>query len=39
MLKTTGIENVQSEDIVDIIEGYKGAGYGTSTLEDHGRPV
>lgn len=35
MIQSLGISNVQSEDIVDIIEGYKGAGYGVSTDEDH----
>ena len=35
MIGALGLEGIKSEDIADIIEGYKGAGYGTSTEEDH----
>ncbi|XP_077972381.1 uncharacterized protein LOC144411634 [Styela clava] len=36
MLEEIGLSSETcSEDIVDIIEGYKGAGYGISTPEDH----
>lgn len=35
MIDAIGLTGIKSEDIVDIIEGYKGAGYGISTEEDH----
>ncbi|CAK8697821.1 unnamed protein product [Clavelina lepadiformis] len=35
MLDTLGITETRSQNIVDIIDGYKGAGYGQSTFEDH----
>lgn len=31
------MNNVKAEDITDIIDGYKGDGYGISTPEDHKR--
>ena len=35
MIGALELEGLKSEDIDDIIEGYKGAGYGTSSEEDH----
>jgi len=39
MLNALGLGQLRSEDLVDIIDGYKGAGYGRSTQEDHGTNV
>lgn len=36
MMEAVGITNVRSEDILDIIEGHKGQGYGISTQEELG---
>ncbi|XP_002121189.2 uncharacterized protein LOC100175554 [Ciona intestinalis] len=35
MLNELGISGAQSEDLVDIIDGYKGEGYGLTTKQDH----
>ena len=35
-LKAVGLGDVKSEDILDVIEGYKGRGYGVSTQEELG---
>lgn len=36
MLVELGLNECKAEDLVDVIDGYKGAGYGTSTPEDRG---
>jgi len=36
MLDKVGLTECKAEDIVDIIDGYKGTGYGISTPEDRG---
>ncbi|CAD5114854.1 DgyrCDS3890 [Dimorphilus gyrociliatus] len=36
-LDQLGLADVKAEDIADFIDGYKGAGYGTSQEEDHRR--
>ena len=36
VLKAVGLENVKSRDILDIIDGHKGKGYGISTKEELG---
>ena len=35
-LKSIGIEDVKSQDILHIVEGYKGRGYGLNTQEELG---
>ena len=37
MLQELGLCEVKSEDILDIIDGHKGQGYGQSTQEDLGK--
>ena len=36
MLEAVGLKKVRSEDILDVIEGHKGQGYGISTQEELG---
>ena len=36
MLTATGVADVKSEDIIDIVEGYKGKGYGISSPDELG---
>lgn len=35
-LNNAGLENVKAADIIDIMEGHKGEGYGLSTPEELG---
>lgn len=37
MMQETGLKNLSSEDLLDIIEGHKGLGYGVSTEEELGK--
>ena len=37
MLHEVGLRECKAEDIVDIVDGYKGAGYGLSTPEDRSK--
>lgn len=34
MLKSIGLQELNSEDLIDIIDGYKGSGYGETTSKD-----
>ena len=36
MLTAIGVADVKSEDIIDIVEGYKGKGYGISSPDELG---
>ena len=36
ILQEVGVASVTSRDILDIVEGYKGEGYGLSTQEERG---
>ena len=37
MLQTVGLNGVRSEDILHVIDGHKGLGYGLSTQEELGK--
>lgn len=37
MLESVGLTDVKSEDILHVVEGYKGLGYGLSTQEELGK--
>ena len=39
ILNKLGISNVKAEDILDIVEGYKGQGYGITNEESLGKGV
>ena len=39
LLETVGFRECKAEDMMDVIDGYKGRGYGSSTQEDRGRVV
>ena len=37
MLQELGLRSIKSEDILDVIDGHKGEGYGVSSQEDQGK--
>ena len=39
MLQEVGLTGVKSENILDVIDGYKGQGYGLSTQEEIGKTM